>query len=862
MSAWGLRVLRALALMTQVIAWLFAAALAVAVFTAWYALHAPDMRVLRAVLARVHVAFAGQHITDLDLDVQLDPSGAGLRALASLRAQFEDPNKRVFYFLLDPGLQLVGIATGEVDAEQRPSRWLRLGPLVQAWREPGTSTQRFTVEYHGRPGLRPQDCVVDRSEVLLPPHCLWYPLDGQSFFSANVKAQIPAAWQLVEHGDAGEGAWRGRLRQYTWQSDRAVAGFALVAGAYQKRERWAGDTLLRAYAPANDAGHLDAVLDTMESAHAALVARLGPSGFPQSSLFLHPDLSRAFHDGAGVIGIPRRALASEDAGFALVAHELAHHWWGATVTGGWLRTGTGAQWIIEGFAEVSSLAATEAVWGRDASVKRLLSEFYDPQEQQELVEMTVLDNVLPAARGRDTIYRKGSYVAWMLRNLIGEEAFFQALRDLVQRHAQSEVTVQDVQAAFERAGGKSLDSFFHAFVRGRDTLDFAIQPAAPRTLAVENTGTAPWTAPVDVWVRNPRDGHERVLAVVPPAQVALEAEDSEVIVDPYLQWPDMVRENNRYPRREAPLWVAPSSASVLTVSGEPFPWSRTRARLRALADPAAVKDWEFLRGVLGPPRFDPEHDRFILSLSEPGGRPPQIVVLEAVGSRRVQGRGFAPVPADNGAVLAAVGDRIVRFGASGRLRTVLRLPGKTVDHLVPLGQPGELAFVASDDSTSTLFLAREADSSPKPVLQWERGISAVAWNAVDHSFVVGLANGPSWEIWQLSPSDAAPKVVVRDAALLSDLAVSPDGSKLAFVAAAERRYPRTQRLLFVVDLRARTVRSWAANDLDFVRLAWEGDDAVLAIARVVPPASPAMYPWDRTLCRVRLGSEQIERIAW
>ncbi|GBD25091.1 hypothetical protein HRbin30_00406 [bacterium HR30] len=857
MLAWARRVARFAQGLVDVGAWLVAVVLLVVVFLCWHTVHAPDLTVMRAALARLHSVVAGQQIEALSLEARVEPDRRELVAVATLRLRSLEHERAAWYFLLDPGFHVLRIQNVSSTAEPTPVPWVQLGPVVQILSSGvGTSVQAIRVEYEGSPRLHPEDCRITAAEVLLGPDCLWYPLDAQSFFSLEARVELPSSWELVDTTTATEVNWRGTHREHRWESGEPIAGFGLVAGAYRYQERWAGATRLRAYVPQGDELDPVALLDTIETGYQTLVDRLGACRLPVVSLFVHPTLQRAFHDGAGGIGIPRRALASEDAGFGLVTHELAHCWWGATVTGGWLRTGNAAQWIIEGFAELSSLLASETVYGPDAAVKRLLGEFYDPVEQKALTEMTVLDNALPQARGRETIYRKGAYVLWMLRHIVGDSAFLNALREILQTYPTKEIGASEVQEVFERVSGRSLGDFFEAFVRGRATLDFAVDPQAPGTLVLSNTGNAKWQWPVTVLIREPGGGEPRRLELVPPSEIRLDHAEAEVLVDPFLQWADTNRENNRYPRRSEPLFVAPSERGTLVVTGEPFAWSKPRARLRVSG--GEVREWEFERGILQAPRLDPEHGWFVTTLAGPTREQGTVVVLEADGSRRRVGAGTAAVPADGGAIVAAVGKKVVRYGPSGRAHVLLRVADSSIEAILPLPNLNHLGVVASDAGQSSLLMWNENQKSLETVLRVDGSLPFVDWSATNDSFVVGFPDGLTWDIWEV-PREATPaRAVVQGAIMLSDMALSPDGSSLALAAAPTRQYPRTRRQVYVLDLTERTVKTWSDPELDFFEVAWIDDSSLLAVARHDPPNAPLLYPWSRKVVRIHLDRDDLE----
>lgn len=838
-------------------AWVVAVSLVIIAFVCWHTVHAPDLTLLRKILGQLQSVFAGQRTEALALEARVEPAEGKIVATATLRVSILQQPRAAIYFLLDPGFRVLRIETLNSGQEASPLSWVQLGPVVQAWvTNPGDSVHIVRMEYNGSPRLHPQDCRVNAAEVLLGPDCLWYPLDAQSFFSLQAKVQLPSSWELVESSLATEVYRRGTHREHRWESSEPIAGFGLVAGRYRYQERSAGSARLRVYVPVEDDLDTSALLDLAERGYQALVDRLGSCRFPAISVFVHPTLRRAFHDGSGAIGIPRRALASEDAGFALLAHELAHCWWGATVTGGWLRTGTAAQWIIEGFAEFSSLLATEEVYGQDAVVKRLVGEFYDPEEQKALIDMTVLDNALGGADARETIYRKGAYVLWMLRHIVGERALHTALREILQNYARKEIGASEVQEVFERVSGRSLGDFFESFVAGRATVDFAIEPGTPGTLVLNNTGSAKWQWPVAVVIREQDHSEPRQLELVPPGEIPLPNPEAEVLVDPFLQWADTNRANNRYPRRDEPLFVTPSERGTLLVMGEPFPWSKTRARLRlATGD---LKEWELERGLSQTPRFDQDYGWFVVNLTAPASKPGAVVVLETDGTRRHVGKGTAAVPANAGAILAAVGNKVVRYGPSGRAHTVFQVQDRTIEAILPLPDTEHLAVVASDGAQSSLLLWKGVQGSLGTVVQWPGALPFVAWSGANASFLVGLANGPTWEIWEVSQEATLTQVLAQGAVLLSEMALSPDATQLAFAAAPVQQYPRTRRQIFVLDLTARTVKVWADAQLDFFRLAWVDDNSLLAVARHTTDGTPLLYPWKRSVVRIQTDRDGFE----
>jgi aminopeptidase N len=62
------------------------------------------------------------------------------------------------------------------------------------------------------------------------------------------------------------------------------------------------------------------------------------------------------------------------------------------------------------------------------------------------------------------IYDKGAWVLHMLRYVVGDDAFWEALRLYRAAHAYGNATTEDLRAAFETASGRDLSWFFDQWV--------------------------------------------------------------------------------------------------------------------------------------------------------------------------------------------------------------------------------------------------------------------------------------------------------------------------------------------------------------------------------------------------------------
>ncbi len=137
----------------------------------------------------------------------------------------------------------------------------------------------------------------------------------------------------------------------------------------------------------------------------------------------------------------------------IIAHELSHQWWGDSVSP---RTWSDI-WLNEGFATYS-----EALWaehlGGPASYRNYMNSFWRASFSGSVYN--------PADLFGSTVYDKGGWVQHMLRHVVGDTKFFNALRDWYANHIDGVGDTALYQATQEARYGATLDFFFQEWVYG------------------------------------------------------------------------------------------------------------------------------------------------------------------------------------------------------------------------------------------------------------------------------------------------------------------------------------------------------------------------------------------------------------
>ncbi|WP_087149449.1 M1 family aminopeptidase [Algoriphagus resistens] len=188
----------------------------------------------------------------------------------------------------------------------------------------------------------------------------------------------------------------------------------------------------------------------------------------------------------------------------IIAHELFHQWFGDYVTiESWANLT-----LNEGFANYSEFLWNEHKNGADEAKLKLISEmenyFLEAETKQvELIRFTYED---PEDMFDSHSYSKGGAIVHMLREYLGQEAFYAGLKVYLEEHAFENVEVNDLRMAFEKVSGEDLNWFFNQWFldKGHPELHFEVDYSNPKNVQISVTqlqdlNTSPlYKLPLDV----------------------------------------------------------------------------------------------------------------------------------------------------------------------------------------------------------------------------------------------------------------------------------------------------------------------------------------------------------------------------
>lgn len=169
----------------------------------------------------------------------------------------------------------------------------------------------------------------------------------------------------------------------------------------------------------------------------------------------------------------RKVLDGDD-NVGLIAHEIAHQWWGVRVT----NRDWGHFWLNEGFATFMAAAYLQHRLGADAYRQQVQRW----QQRVDKLRKTGSDHSLvyqqwrkPSADDRAVVYQKGALALHELRLLLGEDVFWRGIRRYTRRFDGQSVVTDDFRRAMEQASGRDLGAFFAVWATPPESGD--VRPA-------------------------------------------------------------------------------------------------------------------------------------------------------------------------------------------------------------------------------------------------------------------------------------------------------------------------------------------------------------------------------------------------
>lgn len=168
--------------------------------------------------------------------------------------------------------------------------------------------------------------------------------------------------------------------------------------------------------------------------------------------------SRLLFDPATNAETARRGI------FGVIAHEMAHMWFGDLVTMAWWDN----LWLNEGFASWMATKASQQFypqwqsWLNGYGAKQFALAL-DARRTSHPIQQPIADHSEAVTAFDAITYNKGQALIRMLENYLGEAAFRAGIRQYMTAHAYSNSTTADLWQALENTGGKKITGVAASF---------------------------------------------------------------------------------------------------------------------------------------------------------------------------------------------------------------------------------------------------------------------------------------------------------------------------------------------------------------------------------------------------------------
>ncbi len=390
-----------------------------------------------------------------------------IRGEATIRVRFVAPHLTEF------ALDLVGMNVDSVSAPYRHEA----GRLVIAVAGAAAGERRqFTVTYHGKPGaglrIGPNKykdrTFFGESWPHLARH--WLPVvdhpydkaTGEFLVTAPERYRVVSNGLLQEERDLGDGT-----RLTHWKQSVPIASWLHTIGVAQFSTHHAGAVRgipLETWVYRQDAALGARTFEaTARRAIEFFSDRIGPYPYEKLANIEAPGISGGVEHASAIL-YGEDVLTRKRPTDSLVAHEIAHQWFGDSVT----ESDWDDVWLSEGFATYFALLFTEHYEGREAFVtglkraRQIVAEAEVKTPGQPIVHRNLDD---PSKVLNAFVYQKAAWVLHMLRGIVGTENFWKGIGAYYARYRDGNANSAEFQQAMEEQCGQRLGWFFDQWLR-------------------------------------------------------------------------------------------------------------------------------------------------------------------------------------------------------------------------------------------------------------------------------------------------------------------------------------------------------------------------------------------------------------
>ncbi|MGW7685638.1 M1 family metallopeptidase [Kribbella sp. NPDC054772] len=380
-------------------------------------------------------------------------------------------------------LDLNGLRVTKVSVNgRRPRRYShRSGKLYITADIPDGSEFSVDVQYNGNP--RPEDSpwgelgweeLTEGVIVASQPSgaATWFPCNDEPGDKAHYRIAITtdSPYQVVANGRLV--SRRVKASRTTWVFDQAAPMATYLAtvqiGRYDEVDVATSPVTIRGVLPGAQIRAFRHDFGRQQDMMKLFCRLFGPYPFGGYTVVVTDDPLEIPLEAQGISVFGSNHVDGRRGSERLVAHELAHQWFGNSLTPAhWQHI-----WLNEGFACYSEWLWSEHSGGLTADQQATKAHTRLRGLQQDLL----LSDPGPELMFDDRLYKRGAITLHVLRRHLGDDAFFELLRTWTRNHRHGSVTTAEF-VALATVFSPDEDALRHLFAAWLDSYEL---PPLPR----------------------------------------------------------------------------------------------------------------------------------------------------------------------------------------------------------------------------------------------------------------------------------------------------------------------------------------------------------------------------------------------
>lgn len=284
----------------------------------------------------------------------------------------------------------------------------------------------------------------------------WFPCNDRPDNKAPYRIEVTtaSAYTVIANGELTHRRQGPGTTTWVYEQAEPMATYLATVqiGRYSTRELPGSPVPLAMALPLDRLTEYDAGFGRQADMMRFFVELFGDYPFRLYTVVVTEDALEIPLEAQGLAVFGSNFLTDDWESVRLVAHELAHQWFGNSVTVAQWRD----IWLHEGFACYAEWLWSEESGGPSAD-ERAVQHW---RKLDGLPQDLRLGDPGPDVMFDDRVYKRGALLLHSLRRTVGDDAFFGILREWVRRHAHRSVSSDQFSELAEEVAGRPLGSLF------------------------------------------------------------------------------------------------------------------------------------------------------------------------------------------------------------------------------------------------------------------------------------------------------------------------------------------------------------------------------------------------------------------